>query len=282
MELDPLRNAFDTKAQAWDDYTRTPIGRLREELTLRYLSLHLPDASRAPIVLDAGGGTGGLAIALARRGFRVHLVDLAPAMLDVARSRARQDDPIEYHCASIEDADRLFAPGSFDLVVCHTLIEYVPNPDLAIRPLAHLLKPGGTFSLEYVNRHADVLRLALVRAHLSDARAALDGGTSQADLFGVPRRTFDRDEARSILRAAGVEPIAEYGVRVFADYIVDARWQTDAAAYADLVALEDLCAAREPYRSIARYGLIIGKTKLSPALPTSAPNTGSGRREFWI
>lgn len=256
MDPDQLRYAFDAKAQAWDDYTRTPIGRLREELTLRYLNRHLPVPP--PVVLDAGGGTGGLAIALARRGCRVHLLDLAPAMLDIARSRAHADDPIECHCASVDDVDRLFEPDSFDLVVCHTLIEYVPSPQTTLHRLARLLKPGGVFSLEYVNRHADVLRLALVKTQLGDACAALDSAVSQADLFGVPRRTFDQDEARPMLRAAAIGLVAEYGVRVFADYLADTRWQMDDAAYADLVALEEAAAPREPYRLIARYGLMIG------------------------
>ena len=30
--------AFDAKAQAWEDYTHTPLGRLREELTQRRLA----------------------------------------------------------------------------------------------------------------------------------------------------------------------------------------------------------------------------------------------------
>ncbi len=255
---DHLRHAFDAKAQAWDDYTHTPIGRLREELTLRYLSRHLPDGVRAPVALDAGGGTGGLAIALARRGFRVCLLDLAPAMLDIARSCARPDDPIEYACAPVEDVDRLFTPGSFDLVICHTLIEYVADPGATIWRLAGVLKPGGTFSLEFVNRHADALRLALVKGQWAEALDALGRATSPADLFGVPRRTFDRDEARSMLRAAAIEPVAEYGVRVFADYLAEPRWQTEPVAYTELSALEESAAAREPYRSMARYGLIVG------------------------
>ncbi len=282
MDADDLRKAFDSKAQAWDDYTRTPMGRLREELTLRYLSRHLPDPARAPLVLDAGGGTGGLAIALARRGFRVHLLDAAPAMLDIARSRARPGDPIEYHAAPVEAVDRLFSPASFDVVVCHTLVEYVHDPAVTIRQLCHVLKTGGLLSLEYVNRHADALRIALTKAQFSEARRAFDGATSQADLFGVPRRTFSQDETRAMLGAAGIEPIAEYGVRIFADYLADGQWQTDETAYADLVALEEAASARDPYRSIARYGLVVGRNRRKWTPPVSAPASGSGRRELWL
>src|SRR5690242_4255297 len=44
--------------------------------------------SRAPSVLDAGCGTGRVAIELAARGFDVLGVDLDPAMLDEARRKA--------------------------------------------------------------------------------------------------------------------------------------------------------------------------------------------------
>ncbi|HET7089363.1 MAG TPA: methyltransferase domain-containing protein [Anaerolineae bacterium] len=282
MDADDLRKAFDSKAQAWDDYTRTPMGRLREELTLRYLSRHLPDPARAPLVLDAGGGTGGLAIALARRGFRVHLLDAAPAMLDIARSRARPGDPIEYHAGPVEAVDRLFSPAFFDVVVCHTLVEYVHDPAVTIQQLCHVLKTGGLLSLEYVNRYADALRMALTKAQFSEARRAFDGAASQADLFGVPRRTFSQDEAHTMLSAAGVEPIAEYGVRIFADYLADGQWQTDETAYADLVALEEAASTRDPYRSIARYGLVVGRNRRRWTPPVSAPASGSGRRELWL
>jgi S-adenosylmethionine-dependent methyltransferase len=282
MDTDDLRKAFDSKAQAWDDYTRTPLGRLRQELTLRYLSRHLPDPARAPLVLDAGGGTGGLAIALARRGFRVHLLDAAPAMLDIARSRARPRDPIEYHAAPVEAVDRLFAPAFFDVVVCHTLVEYVHDPAVTIQQLCHVLKTGGLLSLEYVNRHAEALCMALTKAQFGEARRAFDGATSQADLFGVPRRVFSQDQARTMLGAAGIEPIAEYGVRIFADYLAHEQWQTDETAYADLVALEDAASSRDPYRSIARYGLVVGRNRRRWTPPTSAPASGSGRRELWL
>lgn len=281
MELAQLRTAFDSKARAWDDYTRTPIGRLRQELTLRYLSRHLPEPARAATVLDAGGGTGDLAIALARRGFRVHLLDFARSMLDVARSRARKSDPIEYHHLPVEDVDRRFTPGAFDLIVCHTLLEYVPDPGLIIHRLAALLKPGGLLSLEHVNRHADALQLALARSQFGEARLALDGETTPADVFDAPRHIFDREQVLALLRPAMLEPIAEYGVSIFADCLNDSRWQTDETVYADLVALEEAAASREPHRSIARYGLVIARTR-ARSTPTGAPRPASGRREFWI
>jgi SAM-dependent methyltransferase len=62
-------------------------------------------------VLDAGCGTGRVAIELARRGMTVVGADLAPAMLEVARERAPDIDWVE------ADLTRLELGRTFDVVV---------------------------------------------------------------------------------------------------------------------------------------------------------------------
>lgn len=259
---DELREAFEAKAAAWDAYTETPAGYLREELNWRYLVRHLAPADQAPRILDAGGGTGGLAVRLAQRGHRVHLLDIADGMLRLALEKAKTAgvrDRIELHQGRVQDLFERFEPGTFDAVVCHTLLEYVPDPEAVVRTLTRGLRPGGVFSLAFVNRYADALRLALAKGDLVAAREALTATSSPADLFGVPRQTFEADAIRDMLVAASVEPIAEYGVRIFADYLSNPAWQDDPATFDALLALETAAAHRFPYRRIGRYGQMIGR-----------------------
>lgn len=257
-----LREAFEAKAAAWDAYTATPAGRLREELNWRYLVRHLPPASQVPRVLDAGGGTGGLAVRLAQRGYRVHLLDIADEMLRLALEKARAagvEDRVRIRHARVENLAQHFGPETFDAVVCHTLLEYVPAPQSVVSDLAEVLQSGGIFSLVFVNRYADAMRLALAKRDLIAAREALTATSSPADLFGVPRRTFDADMIREMLVTAGVETTAQYGVRIFADYLTNSTWQDDPAAFDALLALETAAAHRFPYRLIGRYGQTIGR-----------------------
>jgi len=152
---DPLRDAFEAKATAWDAYTQTPAGRLREELNWRYLARHLTPAPEAPQVLDAGGGTGGLAVRLAQRGHHVYLLDIADEMLRLAVEKAKAvgvEDRLETCCARVEELAKHFGKGTFDGVVCHTLLEYVSEPEAAVQALAGVLRPDGIFSLAFVNR----------------------------------------------------------------------------------------------------------------------------------
>jgi SAM-dependent methyltransferase len=104
-------------------------------------------------VLDIGCGAGTNSIFLARSGFRVQGVDLAPAAIEAARRRAnRARLPIRF-----EVADALRLPvrtasfgGAVDVGCFHTF-------DPALRPafsreLARVLRPGGRYVLSWIAR----------------------------------------------------------------------------------------------------------------------------------
>ncbi len=250
-----LKAAFDSKASAWEDYTHTPLGRLREELNWRYLNFHLP--SHPLTALDAGCGTGGLAIRLAQRGDIVHLLDLSDQMLDLAMEKAKLNGvaaQITPYCDLVET----FTPANpFDLIICHTLLEYVSDTANTIRRLAGFLKPQGLLSVVFVNRYAEPLTLALGKGKLLEALAAFETVNSAADLFGVPRQTFESAVIQQYLQSADLEIVAEYGVRIFADYLVAVDWKSDQTQYDMLLMLEMMAAQQAPFSQIGRYGQII-------------------------
>lgn len=64
-------------------------------------------------VLDAGCGTGRVAIELAHRGYDVVGVDVDPGMLDTARAKA---PTLAWHCVDLADVAEVVPPG-FDLAV---------------------------------------------------------------------------------------------------------------------------------------------------------------------
>jgi hypothetical protein len=57
---------------------------------------------------------------------------------------------------------------------------------------------------------------------------------------------------------AGVEVVAAYGIRIFADYM-PAEKLADPEFYARLVELEAVAGAQSPYRLIARYNQLLGR-----------------------
>ena len=183
-------------------------------------------------------------------------------MLAYAKQRIERADSdlisrIQFCCASVEDVPRLFPAERFDLVLCHTLLEYVHAPWDVLEMLARAMRPGGMLSLLCANTHAEPLRWGLAKGDLQRARQALTEPISSADLFGLPRCTFTAQDLRVAAARAGVDTFAEYGIRIFADY-VPADKLADPVFYKQLWDLEIAASATQPYRALARYIHILG------------------------
>jgi 2-polyprenyl-6-hydroxyphenyl methylase/3-demethylubiquinone-9 3-methyltransferase len=115
-------------------------------------------------VLDVGCGGGLLAEGLARRGAQVCGIDLAPAMIEVARLHAHESQlPIDYRVCSAEELARSGA-APFDAITCMELIEHVDDPAALLAALASLLRPGGALFLSTINRNLRSFLLAIVGA----------------------------------------------------------------------------------------------------------------------
>jgi hypothetical protein len=63
---------------------------------------------------------------------------------------------------------------------------------------------------------------------------------------------------RGAMARAGIEPVAQYGVRVLADYVAADRL-SEPAFWSQLFELEASAGSRAPYRDIARYGHLVGR-----------------------
>lgn len=254
------QSQFDDGAEAWAAYNQKPLGRIRREVTWSNLVPHLPpvlDPDEPPRILDAGGGSGELALRLAYHGYRVCLLDYAPAMLDQARHAARQlpgeaRSRLSFCCMAVDDVPQSFAPGPFDAVACHTLIEYLPDPRATLGTLRCLLRAGGVLSVSFVNRHAEVLRQVWARADPAGASALLDGGTFSASLFGLSGDAYTTGQVSAWLVELGLADVATYGVRAVADYVPRERLE-DTVFFESLLQLERDVASRPPYNALARY-----------------------------
>jgi 2-polyprenyl-6-hydroxyphenyl methylase / 3-demethylubiquinone-9 3-methyltransferase len=102
-------------------------------------------------VLDVGCGGGILSEEFAGQGCMVKGIDLSAASIDTARKHARQQQKnIEYLVAS---GERLpFRCASFDVVVCCDVLEHVTNLTWVISEVARVLKPGGLYLFDTINR----------------------------------------------------------------------------------------------------------------------------------
>ncbi|HMM65807.1 MAG TPA: bifunctional 2-polyprenyl-6-hydroxyphenol methylase/3-demethylubiquinol 3-O-methyltransferase UbiG [Dokdonella sp.] len=146
--------------------------------------------------LDVGCGGGLLSEALARAGARVTGIDLAPAVLDVARLHLLESGlEVDYREASVE-AIAAEAGGQFDVITCMEMLEHVPDPASVVRACAQLLRPGGRLFLSTLNRTPQAFAAAIIGAE--HVLRLLPRGTHHYAQFIRP------SELAADLRAAGL------------------------------------------------------------------------------
>lgn len=93
-------------------------------------------------ILDAGTGTGALALMLAEMGHDVFGIDLSGQMLQRAGEKAKAKDlRVTFKVGDAENPP--FSPGSFDAIVSRHVLWTLPNPEKAVSAWKELLKPGG-------------------------------------------------------------------------------------------------------------------------------------------
>jgi SAM-dependent methyltransferase len=94
-------------------------------------------------VLDVGCGTGVVAITAARLGARATGVDLTPKLLERARDNSMTAAvDVEWREADAEELP--FGDGQFDIVLSQFAHMFAPRPNVAIREMLRVLRPGGT------------------------------------------------------------------------------------------------------------------------------------------
>jgi 2-polyprenyl-6-hydroxyphenyl methylase/3-demethylubiquinone-9 3-methyltransferase len=152
------------------------------------------------LVLDAGCGGGLVSKGLAEAGVRVVGVDRLPGCLEVARRAV----PAGLRTA-VGELERLpFADASFDAVVAADVLEHVPDLPAAVAELARVLRPGGAFLFDTINRTAWAWFTALFGAER--LLGLVPRGTHDWRLFIRPA------ELDVLLRRVGLAEVATAGL----------------------------------------------------------------------
>lgn len=200
-------------------------------------------------IVDAGGGTGGFAVPLAELGHTVTVVDPSPDSLFALERRAAEAGvAVRALQGDASDLGDLLPVGSADLVLCHSVLEYVDDPAGALATVHGLLRGGGAVSVLAANPVATAIHRA-VAGHFDEARQVLDQGRWGAK-DPTPRR-FTAEELAALLREAGFEPAQTHGVRIFADLVPSRLTDGEAGAAEALIALEKAAADHPVLRDIA-------------------------------
>jgi len=142
---------FDEVAPVYFDenYTKTnekyPILYLRQKYILDMI-----DGSRGK-ALDVGCGSGAMLVDLTKRGFEAFGVDISANMLKSARELSSKLG-LREPPSLVADIENLpFAKGSFDLIICAGVVEYLTRDDRALSEISRVLRSDGTAFITVTN-----------------------------------------------------------------------------------------------------------------------------------
>jgi ubiquinone/menaquinone biosynthesis C-methylase UbiE len=149
---------FDAESRLWREVylKKTPFGVIvqqRQAIALKFIdNLQLPKSAR---VLEIGCGAGFMAVALARRGFRVEAMDHSSAMVLLAQEYAEQSGLGRKIHVTVGDAHKLiFEDESFNLVVALGVLHWLYDPKEAMFEIRRVLTTDGYAVLSNNKEHA--------------------------------------------------------------------------------------------------------------------------------
>lgn len=150
---------------------------------------------------------------------------------------------------------------SFDMIICHNVLEYVDDKAQVVNELARLLKKGGRLSVVKHNRAGRVMQMAVLLDDMDKANDLLDGKNSTASKFGAIRYYEDEDIEKWNNH---LKIIDTYGIRTFWDLQQNQEKHDTEEWQVQMMQLEMRVSQLEEYRKIAFFHhLLIEKKQMN-------------------
>lgn len=176
-----------------------------------------------------------------------------------------KDNAYEQICGSVEKLQEM-ADDSFDMVLCHNVLEYIDDKETVLKELTRVLRPGGIFSLIKHNRYGRVMQMAVLLDDLQKANDLLDGKDSTASKFGAIRY-YEDDDVCQWAPELSLERCL--GIRTFWDLQQNQEKHGDEDWQEKMMELDMRVSETEEFRRIAFFHhLILRKKSMTHEIQT--------------
>lgn len=143
---------------------------------------------------------------------------------------------------------------SFDMILCHNVLEYAQDREDIMREFYRLLKPDGMISVVKHNRPGRVMQMVVLLNEFDKAHALLDGKGGTASQYGTIHYYEDKDIAKWC-NSLRIEKVS--GIRTFWDLQQNQECHKDPAWQEKMIEMEMRVSEIEEYRDIAFFHHLI-------------------------
>lgn len=195
-------------------------------------------------ILDFGSGEGITADRFAASN-EVIAIEPSEAML----SNAWKDNKYEQIVGDVSSLSKM-SDSSFDMIICHNVLEYIDDKKQVITELSRLLKSGGILSVVKHNRAGRVMQMAVLLDDFDKANSLLDGKDGFASQFGAIGYYDDDDISKW---DGKLKLIDTFGIRTFWDLQQNQEKHNSEEWQLKMVQLESRVSKIQQYRDIAFF-----------------------------
>ncbi len=139
---------------------------------------------------------------------------------------------------------------SFDLILCHNVLEYARDREDIVKEFARLLKPDGIISIVKHNRAGRVMQMVVLLNDFAHAHSLLDGNDGTTLKYGAIHYYEDADIEKW---CDSLKITKTLGMRTFWDLQQNQEIHKEAEWQDKMLEMEQRVAEIEEYKSIAFF-----------------------------
>ena len=216
-------------------------------------------------MLDAGGGNGLASLPIAQSGAIVDVVDRSMAMLhdlDTMAEASGLQERITGRLEDIRNIHTMFEANTFDLLICHNVIQYSTAWEELLISMSAPLKSGGLLSLVVRNWYAEPYRIEVDAHSAEELPALLERTRGPSRVFDADVLFFSAAFLQEWLQKQGFDVLGDYGLLCRPDETTIAEGPGGEQMQLEkLQALETAMGERLPYKQTARYLQIVARKR---------------------
>lgn len=152
-----------------------------------------------------------------------------------------------------------FEDESFDVVICHNVLEYVSDREKVLKEFNRVLKKDGIISVIKHNRAGRVMQMVVLLNDFDEAENLLNGGNSEAKQFGTINYYEDEYLIDELCKLSDYELNKNYGIRTFCDLQQNQEIHKDKEWQKKMIMIENKVSEMDEYREIAFFHHLIMK-----------------------